>query len=77
MDTHFFRRFGSGFLLSLIGAAGTIASGGAGVVVAGGQSAASTALQQDGNIPPTIRVPMGEPVRVFAARNLDFGTVAN
>ncbi|MEL7188781.1 MAG: TrbI/VirB10 family protein [Pseudomonadota bacterium] len=77
VDTHFFRRFGSGFLLSLIGAAGTIASGGAGVVVAGGQSAASTALQQDGNIPPTIRVPMGEPVRVFAARNLDFGTVAN
>ncbi|KWV90870.1 TrbI/VirB10 family protein [Erythrobacter sp. YT30] len=77
VDNHFFRRFGSGLLLSLIGAAGTIASGGAGIVVAGGQNAASTAVQQDGNIPPTIKVQMGEPVRVFAARNLDFSTVSN
>ncbi len=77
VDTHFFQRFGSGLLLSLIGAAGQIASGGAGIVVAGGQNAASTALQQDGNIPPTIKVEMGEPVRVFAARNLDFSTVSN
>jgi type IV secretion system protein VirB10 len=42
------------------------------VVVGGGQSAASTALQQNGQIGPTIRVRMGEPIRVFTARDLDF-----
>ena len=32
----------------------------------------STALQQNGDIGPTIRVRMGEPIRVFTARDLDF-----
>ena len=43
------------------------------VVVGGGQNAAATALQQNGDIGPTIRVRMGEPIRVFTARDLDFG----
>lgn len=77
VNNHFFRRFGSAMLLSVIGGLGTIASGGTSVVLGGaGQSAASIAAEQDGQISPTIRVPMGEPIRVFTARDLDFSTVA-
>ncbi|TRD12029.1 TrbI/VirB10 family protein [Erythrobacter insulae] len=75
VDSKFFKRFGSALLLSLVDGLGAIASGGASVVLGGGQSAASTALQQDGQISPTIRVSPGEPIRVFAARDLDFSTV--
>ena len=75
VDTHFFSRFGSAMLLSVIGGLTTVASGGASVVLGGGQSAATTALQQDGQRPPTVRVRMGEPVRVYTARDLDFGQV--
>ena len=74
VDSHFFSRFGSAMLLSVIGGLGTIASGGASVVLGGGQSAATAALQQDGQRSPTVRVRMGEPVRVYTARNLDFGS---
>lgn len=72
VDSHFFSRFGSAMLLSVIGGLTTIASGGASVVLGGGQSAANTALQQDGQRPPTVRVRMGEPIRVYTARDLDF-----
>lgn len=72
VDSHFFSRFGSAMLLSVIGGLTTIASGGASVVLGGGESAASTALQQDGQRPPTVRVRMGEPIRVYTARDLDF-----
>lgn len=75
VDSKFFQRFGSALLLSLVDGLGTIASGGANVILGGGQSAASTALQQDGQIGPTIRVSPGEPIRVFAARDLDFSAV--
>ena len=73
VNSHFFRRFGSSMLLSVIGG---LATGGASVVLGGGTSAASTALQQDGQIAPTVRVRAGEPIRVFTARDLDFGQVA-
>jgi len=72
VDNHFFSRFGSAMLLSVIGGLTTVASGGASVILGGGQSAANTALQQDGQRPPTIRVRMGEPIRVYTARDLDF-----
>jgi type IV secretion system protein VirB10 len=72
VDSHFFQRFGSAMLLSVIGGLSTIGSGGTSVVLGGGQSAASTALQQNGEISPTIRVRPGEPVRVVTARDLDF-----
>lgn len=72
VNNHFFSRFGSAMLLSVISGLTSIASGGTSVVLGGGQDAASTALQQDGQRPPTIRVKMGEPVRVFTARDLDF-----
>ena len=73
VDSHFFSRFGSAMLLSVIGGLTTMASGSASVVLGGGgQTAASTALQQDGQRPPTVRVSMGTPVRVYTARDLDF-----
>lgn len=75
VNTHFFKRFGSAMLLSVIGGLTTIASGGTSVILGGGQSAASTALEQDGKISPTVRVRQGEPIRVFTARDLDFSTV--
>ncbi|WP_347304184.1 TrbI/VirB10 family protein [Croceibacterium sp. TMG7-5b_MA50] len=72
VDNHFFQRFGSSILLSVIGGLTAVASGGTSVVLGGGQDAASTALQQSGQIGPTVRVRQGEPIRVFTARDLDF-----
>jgi type IV secretion system protein VirB10 len=79
VNSHFFKRFGSGLLLSVVGGLGAIATGGVGgVIVAGGaQGAANSAVQSNGDISPTIRVRMGEPIRVFTARDLDFSTVGN
>ncbi|AOL22888.1 type IV secretion system protein VirB10 [Erythrobacter litoralis] len=79
VDSHFFKRFGSAMLLSVVGGLGALATGGVGgVIVAGGsQGAASSAVQANGEISPTIRVRMGEPIRVFTARDLDFSTVSN
>lgn len=74
VDSHFFQRFGSALLLSVVGGLSTIGSGGASVILGGGQSAASTALQQNGQIGPTVRVRPGEPIRVVTARDLDFAT---
>lgn len=77
VNSHFFRRFGSGLLLSVVGGLGAIGTGGVGgVIIAGSaQSAANSAVQSQGQISPTIRVRMGEPIRVFTARDLDFSTV--
>lgn len=77
VNTHFFQRFGSGLLLSVVGGLGAIGTGGVGgVIIAGGaQNAANSAVQAQGQISPTIRVRMGEPIRVFTARDLDFSTV--
>jgi type IV secretion system protein VirB10 len=73
VNSHFFSRFGSAILLSILGGASTLATGGAStVVVSGGQSAASVAAQHDGNRGPTIKVRQGEPIRVFTARDLIF-----
>ena len=77
VDSHFFKRFGSALLLSVVGAAGAIASGGASIMTAGGGGlgAAGVAAQQSGGIAPTIRVRQGQPIRVFTARDLDFSQV--
>jgi type IV secretion system protein VirB10 len=74
VNNHFFKRFGSAMLLSVIGGLTAVASGGASLVLGGSQSAASTALQQDGQVGPTVKVRLGEPIRVFTARDLDFAT---
>ncbi|MBH0112253.1 TrbI/VirB10 family protein [Novosphingobium sp. YJ-S2-02] len=75
VNTHFFERFGSAMLLSVIGGLSSVVGSGASVVVGGGQSAASAAIQSTGQIGPTIRVRQGEPIRVFTAKDLDFGAV--
>lgn len=76
VSTHFFERFGSAMLLSVVGGLSAI-GGNAGVVIAsGGQSAAAAAIGQNGQIGPTVRVRQGEPIRVFTARDLDFSKVA-
>jgi len=74
VNNHFFKRFGSAMLLSVVTGLSTVATGGtAGVLLAaGGQSAAAAAVQQDAKIGPTIRVRVGAPIRVFTARDLDF-----
>ncbi|AUN32563.1 TrbI/VirB10 family protein [Niveispirillum cyanobacteriorum] len=75
VDTHFVERFGSATMLSVVGALSAI--GNAALILSGSQSAAGVAAQRDSQIPPTIRVDQGEPIRVFVARDLDFSLVAN
>ncbi len=76
VNTHFFERFGSAMLLSVVGGLSAI-GGNAGVVIAsGGQSAAAAAVGQSGQIGPTVKVRQGEPIRVFTARDLDFSKVS-
>ena len=71
-NTHFFKRFGSAMLLSVIGGLGAVVSSGTSVFLGGAQTAVP-----DADISPTIRVKMGEPIRVITSRDLDFSTVAN
>lgn len=72
VNSHFFKRFGSAMLLSVIGGLGSVVSGGTSVFLGGAQTAVP-----DADISPTIRVKMGEPIRVFTSRDLDFSTVTN
>lgn len=74
VDTHFFERFGSAILMSVVGNLTAGAARGSTVVVAGGQTAGTLAGQQATQRPPTIRVRQGEPIRVFTARDLIFST---
>jgi type IV secretion system protein VirB10 len=73
VDSHFMKRFGSAILLSVVG--GLSAIGNSSVVLSGGQSAASVAAGRDVQIPPTVRVAQGQPIKIFTARDLDFSTV--
>jgi len=78
VSTHFFERFGSAMLLSVVGGLSALGGGAPAVMIAGGgQSAAAAAVGQNGQIGPTVRVPQGEPIRVFTARDLDFSKVDN
>jgi len=78
VDRHFLQRFGSAILLSIIGAGAEIAAAESGsnqVVITSSAQAygvAQTALQSSVNIPPTIRIPQGAPIRIFVARDLIF-----
>jgi type IV secretion system protein VirB10 len=74
VDGHFMKRFGSALLLSVVGGLSSI--GNAAVVISGGQSVASVAAQRDMQIAPTVKVPQGQPIRVFTARDLDFSTAS-
>jgi type IV secretion system protein VirB10 len=75
VDTHFFQRFGSAILMSVIGGLTAASTAGTSIILGGGQTAAGTAIEQNGKIGPTIRVRPGEPVRVVTARDLDFAHV--
>jgi type IV secretory pathway VirB10-like protein len=83
-NTHFFRRFGNSILLSVLSAGLEAASnnnhGGNTAIVIGSQQQASSvatiALQREINIPDTVTVAQGTPIRVFVARDLDFSSVA-
>lgn len=75
VNRHFWQRFGSSILLSVVsGAASAVGGTSSALIVAGSgaQSASAVALETDGKIPPTIRVPLGTPIQVFTARDLDF-----
>lgn len=82
-NTHFFRRFGSSILLSILSAgleaAATSGSNNTTAIVIGSQQQATNiatiALQKDINIPDTVTVAQGTPIRVFVARDLDFSGV--
>lgn len=76
VNNHFFERFGSAMLLSVVGGLSAIGNSANAVVIGGQtQSAAAAAIGQSGQIGPTIRVRQGEPIRVFTARDLDFSRV--
>jgi len=64
-------------LLSVVnGLAGALKSSNNNTIVIGtsadAQNVATEALSNDVKIPPTIKVPQGAPIQVFAARDLDF-----
>jgi type IV secretory pathway VirB10-like protein len=80
-DTHFFERFGSAILLSVMGAgldALTERNNNTAIIIGSQQQAsqvASIALQKQIDIPVTIKVPQGTPLQVFVTRDLDFAGV--
>lgn len=73
VNSHFFERFGSAMLLSVITGLSTI--GNNPYLMMGGQNAAAAAVSQSGQIGPTVRVRQGQPIRVFASRDFDFSKV--
>ena len=83
VDTHFFRRFGSSILLSVVSAgsqalANSLSSNNTTLVIGSPAQAtqvASEALEKQMGIPDTIKVPQGVPVQVSVARDLDFSGV--
>ena len=74
VNRHFWQRFGASLLLTVVSGAASTLGDGSSVVVAssGAQNAAGAALETNGKIPPTVRVPLGTPIQVFVARDLDF-----
>ncbi|WNH54848.1 TrbI/VirB10 family protein [Stenotrophomonas oahuensis] len=79
VNNHFWKRFGSGLLLSVVDDGVTMAAGGdASDYRSTSQSmndAASIAVQSNVDIPPTIKVKAGAVVNIFVARDLDFSSV--
>lgn len=83
IDTHWWQRFGSALLLSVVGDGmqiltqnGQAATGESfnGIGQAGNQAAA-IAVEQSINMPPTLNKAQGELVTIFVARDLDFSSV--
>lgn len=76
VDSHFVKRFGSAVLLSIVnGLSSSLARGSSTIVIGSStdaQGVIGEALSNDAKIPPTIKVPQGALIQVFAARDLDF-----
>jgi type IV secretion system protein VirB10 len=82
VDTHWWERFGSALLLSIVGDASSYANSrlqdsdvDAQNTSSAGQQAAAIAVEQSINIPPTLLKHQGELVSIFVARDLDFSGV--
>lgn len=82
VDTHWWERFGSALLLSIVGDATSYANSrlqdsdvDAENTTSAGQQAAAIAVEQSINIPPTLNKHQGELVSIFVARDLDFSGV--
>ncbi|RFB83042.1 type IV secretion system protein VirB10 [Rhizobium leguminosarum bv. trifolii] len=82
VDTHWWERFGSAMLLSIVGDASSYASSRlqdsdveARNTTSAGQQAAAIAVEQSINIPPTLLKHQGQLVSIFVARDLDFSSV--
>ena len=81
IDTHFWARFGGALMLTFIDGAFSTAttlaskSGSTSLNFGAGQSAATEALRNTINIPPTLHKFQGESVAVMVARDLDFSSV--
>ncbi|WP_025091686.1 type IV secretion system protein VirB10 [Brucella intermedia] len=81
VDTHWWERFGSALLLSVVG---DVAYAGqelqrsdvqAQGTTSAGKEAAAIAVEQSINIPPTLRKHQGSLVSIFVARDLDFSSI--
>lgn len=82
VDTHWWERFGSALLLSIVGDATSYANSrlqdsdvDAQNTTSAGQQAAAIAVEQSINIPPTLNKHQGELVSIFVARDLDFSGI--
>ncbi|WP_087001931.1 type IV secretion system protein VirB10 [Rhizobium sullae] len=82
VDTHWWERFGSAILLSIVGDATSYASSRlhdgdveAQNTTSAGRQAAAIAVEQLINIPPTLQKHQGELVLIFVARDLDFSGI--
>ncbi|KPH07045.1 TrbI/VirB10 family protein (plasmid) [Rhizobium acidisoli] len=82
VDTHWWERFGSAILLSIVGDATSYANRqlqdsdvDADNTTSAGKQAATIAVEQSINIPPTLLKHQGELVSIFVARDLDFSDV--
>jgi type IV secretion system protein VirB10 len=79
-DTHFFQRFGSSILLSVLSAGvAAVARGGSDTAIIIGSPLQAQALAsqvpQKTDIPVTVKVMQGTPMSVFLTRDLDFSDV--
>lgn len=82
LDTHWWERFGSALLLSIVGDATSYANSrlqnsdvDAQNTASAGQQAAAIAVEQSINIPPTLTMHQGGVLSIFVARDLDFSDV--
>ena len=79
VDRHILQRFGGAALLTLLNAGVAVAvSGGDQVIIAGGGAvqSASSAIQRELDIAPTVKVAPGAVVNAFLTRDLDFSVLA-